>query len=69
MRKSATFSDSVVARTATPEFSFAGKLGSADRLEPGDISEPVELSLKVSAETGYDAALDFRVLGVVARLR
>ena len=66
-KKAAAFVDSAVARASTPEFTFAGKLGSADRLEPGDMSEPLEIAIAVKAETGLDAALDFRVFGVSMR--
>lgn len=64
-RPTAVLADSAAARGTTPAYSFDGRLGSANRLEPGDISETVTLTLTVSAATGYDAALDFRVMGVV----
>jgi hypothetical protein len=68
-RKTAVLADSAVTGNARPAYSFAGRLGSANRLAPGDISEPVTLTLKVSAATGYDATLDFRVTGVVGDRR
>ena len=46
--------------------SFDGKLGSANVLEPLDVSEPITVSIKTQAATGWDAALDVRVSGGVA---
>ncbi len=44
-------------------FRFAGKLGTADRLLPRDLSEPVEATFAVKPDKGFDAAFDFRVTG------
>lgn len=49
--------------------SFAGKLGTADRLLPGDVSEPVNVTLPVRPERGFDAAFDFTVAGRKGRSR
>ncbi len=43
------------------EWSFAGKLGSHDRLPPGGVSEPVAVSLPTGP--GRDVGVDFRVFG------
>jgi hypothetical protein len=63
-QRTSVFADSAAGGAATREFSFAGKLGNADVLQPGDLSEPVEITVQVKPETGYDTALDFRVTGV-----
>ncbi len=63
---SAELADSTASLTDDEGFSFAGKLGSGDRLEPGDISEPIEIAIRVRPETGLDAALDLRVTGVLS---
>ena len=47
------------------EWSFEGKMGSHDRLLPGDVSEPVKVELKTGP--GMDAALDFRIYGRFTR--
>ncbi len=47
--------------------SFAGKAGAADRLERREISEAVEVVLKLRPGAGFDTALDFRVRGRAAR--
>jgi hypothetical protein len=44
-------------------FSFAGKLGTGDRLIPRDLSEPVTITLPVNPDRGFDAAFDFSVRG------
>lgn len=43
--------------------SFAGKLGTADRLLPGDLSEPATVVLPVRPDRGFDAAFDFTITG------
>lgn len=48
---------------------FVGKLGTADRLEPKDVSEPVSVTFAVKADVGWDAAFDFRVTGSVQKGR
>ena len=47
------------------EWSFAGKMGSHDRLVPGGLSEPVKVEIETGA--GVDARLDFRIFGRVTR--
>jgi hypothetical protein len=49
--------------------SFTGKLGTADRLWPRDISEPVKITFQVKPESGYDAKFDFRITGFAPRAR
>ncbi len=44
-------------------WTFAGKLGSWNRLEPKDISEPIHIQVKTSREAGLDGAFDFAVMG------
>lgn len=46
------------------EWSFEGRMGSHDRLKPGEVSEPVKVELNAGA--GVDATLDFRIYGRVA---
>jgi len=46
---------------------LAGKLGTADRLLPRDLSEPVLVTFQVKPEAGFDAAFDFRVTGSAPR--
>jgi len=66
-RPSASFADSSRARSQAPALSFEGKLGSENVLGPLDVSEPITVSLKTQAATGWDAGLDVRVIGRVAR--
>ena len=63
---SASFADSA-GRSKVPSFSFEGKLGSENLLEPLDLSEPIMVSIKTQAATGWDTALDVRVIGRVRR--
>ena len=46
---------------------FGGKLGTADRLLPRDLSEPVKVTVVVKPSAGFDAAFDFRVTGWTSR--
>jgi hypothetical protein len=65
-RPSATVTDSS-GRVGAPIFSFAGRIGSDDVLEPLDRSEPVVVTLRTQAGTGWDASLDVRVTGRLRR--
>lgn len=47
--------------------SFAGKAGAGDRLAWREVSEAVEVVLKLRPGAGFDTALDFRVRGRVGR--
>ncbi len=47
--------------------SFAGKLGTADRLGPKDLSEPLMVTFVVKPERGFDASFDFQVMGRAPR--
>lgn len=42
---------------------FTGRLGTDDLLLPGGLSEPVDLTVRTSAEAGFDVAFDFKVFG------
>jgi hypothetical protein len=44
-------------------FTFTGRLGSADRLLPRDLSESVTVTLPVNHNRGFDTAYDFTVQG------
>lgn len=59
--------DSTGVAAAAPTVAFTGKLGSADRLAPGEMSEAVEVVLRLRAGAGFDTALDFRVKGRTTR--
>lgn len=59
--------DSAGVALPSPVISFAGKLGSADRLGPRVVSEAVEVVLKLRPGAGMDTALDFRVRGRISR--
>lgn len=64
---SASLIDGSSARAKTPSLSFDGKLGSENVLGPLDLSEPIMVSIRTQAATGWDAALDVRVMGLVSR--
>lgn len=59
--------DSAGTAVTSPDVSFAGKLGSPDMLVPREVSESVEIVLKLKPDVGFDTAVDFRVKGRVAR--
>ncbi|MEP7383434.1 MAG: sialidase family protein [Gemmatimonadota bacterium] len=59
--------DSAGAALRSSAVAFTGKLGSADRLAPREMSEVVEVLLKLRPGAGYDTALDFRVKGRTSR--
>jgi hypothetical protein len=46
---------------------FAGRLGTADRLLPRDLSEPVKVTVRVKPAAGFDASFDFRINGWIPR--
>jgi hypothetical protein len=58
-----------VAAAVDTTLSFTGKLGTADRLHPKDVSEPLSVTFRVNAEAGWDTAFDFRVTGSTTRGR
>jgi hypothetical protein len=64
---SASFADSAAGRGKAPSFSFEGRLGTENLLDPLDLSEPIVVSIKTRAATGWDTALDVRVIGRVRR--
>jgi hypothetical protein len=44
-------------------FTFNGRLGTADRLQTRDLSEPVTITLPVNHSRGFDTTFDFTVSG------
>ncbi|MCC6774219.1 MAG: exo-alpha-sialidase [Gemmatimonadaceae bacterium] len=59
--------DSAGVALSASTVAFSGKLGSADRLAPREMSEAVEVVLKLRPGAGFDTALDFRVKGRAVR--
>ena len=59
--------DSAGVALSASTVAFSGRLGSADRLAPREMSEAVEVVLKLRPGAGFDTALDFRVKGRAVR--